>query len=151
VGAKWTQIGAPFASLKLLISKHLCDLASDVTCSADELRQRFGGKDERQYGGLCRVLSRRDRLGVDVDRGTQRGMSQEFFHDFEFRPYAPQQGRVCVAERVPANPLIDPESFCNGSNNPAEDRLSPVRMASSMVLIGKNPVIGFAILAASLH
>jgi hypothetical protein len=68
-------------------------------------------------------------------------MPQEFLHNFEFRPYASQQGRVCVAERVPANPLIDPESFCNGSNNPAEDRLSQVRMAAAMVLIGKHPVM----------
>jgi len=43
------------------------------------------------------VLSRRDRLGVDVDGGTQRRMPQKFLHDFEFRSNTPEQRRIGVA------------------------------------------------------
>ena len=34
---------------------------------------------------------------------------------------------------MPANPPIDSNPLCNGTNDIAEDRLSPVRMASAMV------------------
>jgi hypothetical protein len=109
---------------------------------------RFGGKDELQYSGLCRVLSRRDRLGVDVDGGTQRGMPQEFLHDFEFSPYVPQQRRVGVTKCVPANSLFYPNSLRDWSDNPPKDCLPPIRMAPAMALIGKNPVVRFSVFAA---
>jgi hypothetical protein len=64
-------------------------------------------ENEGQHRGLRRVLARRDRLGIDVDGGSKRRMPQQLLHDFEFRPYAPQQRRVSLAERVPANPLLD--------------------------------------------
>ena len=112
------------------------------------LNDLIDGKYEGQHCGLGGVLGRRDRLSVDVNRGAQRGMPQQLLHDFEFRSHASQQRRVGVPKCVPANPPLDPESLRNRPDNPAENCLPPVRMASAMVLIRKNPVIGFAILAA---
>ena len=74
-------------------------------------------------------------------------MPQQLLHDFEFRPYAPQQRRVSVPKRVPANSLLDSDSLGDRSYKPAKNYLPPVRMMSAMMLIGKNPVVGFAISA----
>jgi hypothetical protein len=53
-----------------------------------------------------------------------------------------------MPQGVPADPLLDPDSLRNRSNNPAENCLSPIWMASAMMLIGEYPVIGFRIPAA---
>ena len=53
-----------------------------------------------------------------------------------------------MAKRVLADPLFDPNLICHRSNEPAQDCLSPIRMASAMMPIGDNPVLGFALPAA---
>ena len=75
-------------------------------------------------------------------------MPQKLLHNLEFRPDAPQKRRVGMPERVPTNPFLDSNPLCNRAYNIAQNRLSPVWMASAIVLIGENPVIGFAIPAA---
>ena len=108
---------------------------------------RFGGKDERQYGGLCRMLSRRDRLSVGVNRGPQRGMSQQFLHDFEFCPYAPEQSRVVCRN------VCQPIRFLIPSLS-APGRIIRRRIACPQYgwrprwcSLAKSPVIRFATLA----
>jgi hypothetical protein len=141
--AKWTRFGAPFAPLNPS-NQTIAERSYDLSLSRSATCTSFAvvvGKT-RDSTAACAACY------VDVNRGAQRGMSQQLLHDFEFRPYAPEQSRVGVPKCVPANPLLDPESFRNRSDNPAKDCLPPVRMAAAMLLIGKNPVIGFAIFAA---
>ena|ERR1019366_342947 len=75
-------------------------------------------------------------------------MPQKLLHNLEFRPDAPQKRRVGMPERVPTNPFLASNPLCNRAYNIAQNRLSPVWMASAKVLISKNPVIGIAIPAA---
>ena len=77
-------------------------------------------------------------------------MPQQFLHDLEFRSYTSQKRRVGVPERVPANFSLDPNPLRNGANDISEDRLSPLGMTTAMVLIGKDPVIGFTVVTAFL-
>jgi len=53
-----------------------------------------------------------------------------------------------MAKRVPADPLLDPDSLRSRSDNSAENCLSPIWMASAMMLIGEYPIIGFTVSAA---
>jgi hypothetical protein len=45
---------------------------------------------------LRRMFCGRDRLRVNIQRRSQRGMPQQLLHHFELCPDAPQQSRVRV-------------------------------------------------------
>src|SRR6516165_3205285 len=49
---------------------------------------------------------------------------------------------------MPANPFRDPDSFRNRSDNRSENRLTPIWMASAIMLIGEHPVVHVTIATA---
>src|ERR1700758_3787 len=49
---------------------------------------------------------------------------------------------------MPANPFLDPDSFRNRSDNCSENRLPPIWMASTIMLIGEHPVVYITIATA---
>src|SRR5450631_4763149 len=53
-----------------------------------------------------------------------------------------------MPKSVPADSLLDSDSICDRADDIAQNRLSPIWMASAMMLVGEYPVIGFAIPAA---
>jgi NAD(P)-dependent dehydrogenase (short-subunit alcohol dehydrogenase family) len=54
-----------------------------------------------------------------------------------------------VAKGVPANSFPDPDFNCDRPHDVAQDRLSPIRVATAVMLVCENPVAGFAISAAA--
>jgi len=55
---------------------------------------------ERDHGILCIAFLRRYRLSVRIERHANRGVTQQFLHDFQFRPGRSKRRRI----RVPAIP-----------------------------------------------
>jgi hypothetical protein len=49
-------------------------------------RFRLGRKDKRYDGRLDRMLCRRNRLGIDIERRLQRRVSKQFLHTLNSVP-----------------------------------------------------------------
>src|SRR5882672_397269 len=109
---------------------------------------RFRSEDQRKHGCLRGVLCWRNRLRVDIQRGSQRRMPQQLLHDFEFCSDASQQRRECVPERVPSESLLNPEPLCDGANELAQDCLTPNWLSTPVASARENPVIGVRISGA---
>ena len=77
-------------------------------------------------------------------------MPQQFLHHLKFRTHAPQQRRISVTERVPADAFLDSESLRSRSKIFAQDRLSPIWPPPSVPLAGKDPIVWLLALRASL-
>ena len=99
-------------------------------------------EEQRQHGSLGRMLGGCDCLRVHIHRRPQSGMPHQFLHHFEFGSDASEQGRIGVAEGVPADALLDIESRGNRPDVVAEDRGTPVRSSTLVQSTRKNPVVG---------
>jgi hypothetical protein len=85
-----------------------------------------GRKDQRYHRSLRCMLRGSHCLRVNVQRGAKRRMSQQLLHYLELSPYASQQGRVGVPERIPSKSLLNSDSLRRGTYVLAQDRLAPV-------------------------
>jgi hypothetical protein len=68
-------------------------------------------------------------------------MSHQFLHHFEFGSDASEKRGVRVSEGMPADALMDMESFGNGPNVIPKDRGTPVRPPALVQSTRKYPVV----------
>ena len=84
-------IRCPFCTLKSIALKRLDSslIAGSLVAPRIKPCKAVWWEEKGQHSGLRGVLSRGDCLGVDVDRGSQRGVPHQLLHDFEFRSNTP--------------------------------------------------------------
>jgi hypothetical protein len=83
--------------------------------TAERFRQLHAKKPMRALLPALQ-FGRRDCLGIDIQCGSQRGMPQQFLHDFEFSAHTSQQRRIGMTKCMPANAFLDSDLLGNGSN-----------------------------------
>src|SRR4029077_20851402 len=82
----------------------------------------FAGTGARPRHPVHCVLSR-NRLSVRIERHANRGVTQQFLHDFQFRTGRSKQRRIRVTKSMPANSFGDSQLPRNGENMAVHDLL----------------------------
>ena len=78
---------------------------------------------ERDHSILCIAFLSRNRLSVRIERHANRGVPQQFLHDFQFRTGRSKQRRIGVTKSMPANSFGDSQLSRNGENMALHDLL----------------------------
>jgi hypothetical protein len=78
---------------------------------------------ERDHGILCIAFLSRNRLSVRIERHANRGVTQQFLHDFQFRTGRSKQRRIRVTKSMPANSFGDSQLPRNRENMALHDLL----------------------------
>src|ERR1700731_2775557 len=78
---------------------------------------------ERDHGILCIAFLSRYRLSVLIERHANRGVTQQFRHDFQSGAGRSKERRIRVTESMPANSFGDSQLPRNGENMTLHDLL----------------------------
>ncbi len=129
---------------KETLLRPICVLLPDASLLSTELgdvRRRVGNgcaqpgrKHQRHHRRLRSVLGGRNRLSIDVQRGSQRAMPHQLLHHLEFRAGAPQKGRVGPTKSMPSDAFFNSLVLRRWPNVPAQDRVSPARFPAPIPL-----------------
>ena len=134
----------------------ICVLFPDASLLSTELghaRRRIGNgcaaqpgrKHQRHHRRLGSVLGGRNRLSIDVQRGSHRGMPHQLLLHLEFRADAPQKGRVGPTKSMPSDGFFNSLVLRRWPNVSAYDRVSPARFPTPIPPAREDPIFRLSI------
>jgi len=135
---------APLSSIRAVVR---CAAIQDLTAFTRVRSGCFRSEYQGEHGCLRRMFCGRDRLRVNIQRRSQRGMAQQLLHHLELCPYAPQQSRVRVPESMPSESFLDSNILRDGANVFAQDCLTPYGLSAAVTAACKNPIVRFVVAA----
>src|SRR5260370_11328811 len=99
------------------------------------------GAKEANDGALGSALGGGNCLGIGIQSHANRGMPQQFLHDFEIRPGFSQQCRIGMAKSMPPNSLSNSHAMSGRTYPLAHDLLAPVGLSSANPWTGEDPIV----------
>src|ERR1035438_6644640 len=72
-------------------------------------------------------------------------MTEQLLHDLELGAHASQESRVCVAECMPSEMLLDAQFQRPWTNEFPQNRLAPIWLPTAVAPAREHPILRFAI------
>ena len=101
----------------------------------------MGRQQKRKHRCLRSALRRPDSLRINVECGSQRGMSHQFLHDLEFDSETSEQSRERVTECVPTYPFLDAQPSGSRLDVMTKNHCSPIGLSSIVQSTGEYPIV----------